>query len=92
MDQTNPNNSTNLTPKKYKVVLLGDQSVGKTSIIKAYGDHQFNPDTDVWLAHPANRGSRFCDEVHQARQQADKATDMGYGWTGEVQSPHSFIH
>jgi GTPase SAR1 family protein len=47
MDQTNPNNSTNLTPKKYKVVLLGDQSVGKTSIIKAYGDHQFNPDTDV---------------------------------------------
>jgi small GTP-binding protein len=34
-------------PKKYKVVLLGDQAVGKSSIIKAYGDQEFNPDTDV---------------------------------------------
>lgn len=47
MDQTNPNNSTNLVPTKYKVVLLGDQSVGKTSILKAYGEETFNPDTDV---------------------------------------------
>lgn len=47
MDQTNPNNSTNYLPKKYKVVLLGDQAVGKTSIIKAYGDQEFNPDTEV---------------------------------------------
>jgi GTPase SAR1 family protein len=47
MDQTNPNNSTTAMPKKYKVVLLGDQAVGKSSIIKAYGDQEFNPDTDV---------------------------------------------
>lgn len=47
MDQTNQNNSANIMPKKYKVVLLGDQSVGKSSIIKAYGEENFNPDNEV---------------------------------------------
>lgn len=47
MDQTNPNNSINIMPKKFKVVLLGDQSVGKTSIIKSYQSQEFNPETDV---------------------------------------------
>ena len=47
MDQTNPNNSMNIILKKYKVVMLGDQSVGKTSIIKSYSDEGFNPDNDV---------------------------------------------
>ena len=47
MDQTNPNVSTNIIPKKYKVVILGDQSVGKTSIIKRYSEKGFNPDIDV---------------------------------------------
>lgn len=55
MDQTNPNNSMNIILKKYKVVMLGDQSVGKTSIIKAYSDEGFNPDNDVNSAH----GSRL---------------------------------
>jgi GTPase SAR1 family protein len=50
MDQTNPNNSMNIILKKYKVVMLGDQSVGKTSIIKAYSDEGFNPDNDVRFA------------------------------------------
>ena len=47
MDQTNPNSSTNIVPRKYKIVLLGDQSVGKTSIIKAYKDNEFKPNNDV---------------------------------------------
>lgn len=51
MDQTNPNNSMNIILRKYKVVMLGDQSVGKTSIIKAYSDEGFNPDNDVIEIH-----------------------------------------
>jgi len=48
MDQTNPNIST-AQARKYKVVLLGDQSVGKTSIIHRYTEKGFNPDSDVKL-------------------------------------------
>ncbi len=59
MDQTNPNNSTNYMPRKYKVVLLGDQAVGKTSIIKAYGDHEFNPDTEVTFSVIASQLSEW---------------------------------
>lgn len=57
MDQTNPNNSTTAMPKKYKVVLLGDQAVGKSSIIKAYGDQEFNPDTDVLIPHRSQQSA-----------------------------------
>ena len=46
MDQTNPNISTTFA-KKCKVVLLGDQAVGKTSILNRYTLKGFNPDADV---------------------------------------------
>ena len=43
----NPNISSALVTQKFKVVLLGDQAVGKTSIIKRYSEKGFNPDSDV---------------------------------------------
>ena len=39
--------SMNMTTKKFKVVLLGDQSTGKTSLIKRYAEKGFDPDSDV---------------------------------------------
>ena len=61
MDQTNPNVSASLVPKKYKVVLLGDQAVGKTSIIKRYSEKGFKADAEVFKClNKAYCGSRFC--------------------------------
>ena len=35
--------STIALPKKYKIVLLGDQGTGKTSILKRYMQETFDP-------------------------------------------------
>lgn len=41
----------NMQTKKFKVVLLGDQAVGKTSLIKRYAEKGFDPDSDVLFYH-----------------------------------------
>jgi len=47
MDPSNPNSSNLVVPRKYKFVFLGDQSVGKTSIITRYCNDKYDPDSDV---------------------------------------------
>lgn len=46
MDPSNPNSSNLVVPRKYKFVFLGDQSVGKTSIITRYCNDKYDPDSD----------------------------------------------
>lgn len=92
MDQTNPNNSMNIILKKYKVVMLGDQSVGKTSIIKAYSDEGFNPDNDVGLSDAADHRYRLQDAHREAGQQADQAAAVGHCRPREVQESDTFLH
>lgn len=47
MDPQNPNSSNQVVPRKYKFVFLGDQSVGKTSIITRYCNDKYDADSDV---------------------------------------------
>ena len=40
---------SNRNAKKFRVVFLGDQSVGKTSIIERYSSDRFDQNYNVWI-------------------------------------------
>ena len=53
--QTSPTASTNLLT--FKVVILGEKSVGKTSIVKRYTEGDFS------LANQSTIGAQFCSKI-----------------------------
>ena len=83
------------TPAKYKIVFLGDQSVGKTSIINRFMYDTFDPNYQVSsllftrLGYHRNWFS-FQDDV--CRRQNNPTAVVGYSRLGEIQISDSFLH
>ena len=59
-------NSPNQTRLQYKIVLLGDNGVGKTALIRRYCYNDFSPDTQSTI------GLRFHSTILQAIQNEDQ--------------------
>lgn len=54
-----------MKPEKIKVVFLGDQSVGKTSLLNRFVYDTFDAQTHVnYFLIPANPGNGFCNEEY----------------------------
>jgi GTPase SAR1 family protein len=88
--------STGGALQKYKIVFLGDQSVGKTSIINRFIFDNFTGNEQVPIqmlsVTSANSGHRFHFEDVAGRQQDSEVAVMGHGWAGTFQIADSQLH
>ena len=82
--------TTNITQPitKYKLVFLGDQSVGKTSIINRYINETFEqrqPVSLVLLIKLADDWYRFHQQDMFREQSITSSFDLGYCWLRKIQ-------
>lgn len=70
---------------KIKVVLLGDRSVGKSSIIKRFIRDEFDDHLNVLRStKSANRWDRFYVQTDLISAAQVQTRALGYGWTGKI--------
>lgn len=70
---------------KFKVVLVGDQNVGKTSVISRFIQDSFEPTANVPnTIISANRRNRFCDQDYANRRLNITSSIMGYSRSIEI--------
>lgn len=86
---------SNRNAKKYRIVFLGDQGVGKTSIIERYTTDRFDEGYNVLLHHyiyTVHRRNRFQCQRYNEKWQSLSTADVGYSRTITVpqSDPHLF--
>ncbi len=66
--------------ENYKIVILGDQYVGKTSILNKYKYETVEPGYAVILNNLAHCGNRFRYQECFSRRQDHKIDNVGHRW------------
>jgi GTPase SAR1 family protein len=69
---------------KLKIILLGNQNVGKTCIIDKYINDRFEETANVPLANPANRRHRLPGQESHPQRQSLPPSAVGYSGTGAL--------
>jgi GTPase SAR1 family protein len=70
---------------KFKVVLVGDQNVGKTSVISRLIHDSFDPSLNVNPdQYSANDWNRLCDKDSADWRRNFETSIMGYSWTIKI--------
>ena len=77
------------TIQKFKVVLVGDQNVGKSSIIARYIRNEFDPTKNVHsIAISAYHRNRFNLQEHLRNWQNGSSPVVGHGGPRAIQKSH----
>ena len=81
----------NMKHEKVKLVFLGDQAVGKTSVLNRFMCGNFDPKLDVGQPETAHDRHGLRDEEHLQGRQDHQDHDVGHRGAGEVQEPHPLL-
>ena len=82
---------------KYKIVFLGDQSVGKTSIILRFTQDSFDvkyqvSSSNAVTTRAGHNRNRLSHQDRLRGRQDGAAVAVGHCWPGALPLPHSQLH